>query len=164
MVDDIVVVVVAVVVIIVALDGDDEICGFVDFFALSTFCDGLLGKNGFGILLSNCPATRADVDLSVSVLLSVDDVSGVMGVRGCGGLLLGEGLLRFVPWSAHFASNFDLAFEPGGLPTIAIRETNIRKNCIWILFFRYTITVEDMKWKKKQCYVGKSFTNSGMLS
>lgn len=103
---------------VAALDGgDDEFC-WLDFFALSEF-SGTMGKKVLGDLevFSDWLATRADVDLSVSVLLSVDDVSGVIGVRGGGGLLDGEGLLRVVPCAAHFASNLPLALEPGGLPT-----------------------------------------------
>lgn len=71
---------------------------------------------------------KLGMDLSVSVLLSVDDVSGVTGVRG-GGLLQGEGLFRWVPcatWAAHFASSLALDFEPGGLPTATIEKIQPR--------------------------------------
>lgn len=35
------------------------------------------------------------------------------------GLLLGEEFF-WIPWAAHFASNFAFDFEPGGRPTVKI--------------------------------------------
>lgn len=76
-------------------------------------------ESGLNILVGSIGGAKFGKDLSVKELLSVDDVSGVIGVSSGGGLLLGEGLPR-VPCAtcaAHFASNLVLDFEPGGLPT-----------------------------------------------
>ena len=68
---------------------------------------------GFRVLIFLTGVGMSVFNLSVR-LLSLDEVSGVCRVERWGGLLLGE---EVVPWAAHFASNFDLLFEPGGRPT-----------------------------------------------
>lgn len=64
---------------------------FLDLSVLTLLINGLKA-----LLLSMVGMRGGKVDLSVKELLSVDDVSGVTGVRGGGGGLLlgGEGLRR----------------------------------------------------------------------
>lgn len=83
-------------------------------------------KKGLKVLLLSVVGIRVGIALSVKELLSVDDVSGVIGVRGGGGLLEGEGLRR-IPCAIcviHLASNLLLDLDPGGLPTVNIQKTN----------------------------------------
>lgn len=94
----------------------------VDFLCLSTL---MALKKGLKDLLASLVGMRVGIVLSVKELLSVDDVSGVIGVRDGGGLLGGEGLRR-IPcaiWVIHFASNLLFDLDPGGLPTAKIEKT-----------------------------------------
>lgn len=71
-----------------ALGGDETFCWLI-LFGLSELKGTL--ETGLKVL------SKGGMDFSVRELLSVDEVSGVMGVSSGGGLLHGDGLLGWVP-------------------------------------------------------------------
>lgn len=69
-------------------------CGDVFVFAAFLFLSRVVvaDDNGLNDLLLSDGGINIGVGFSVRELLSVEDVSGVLGVKSGGGLLLGEGV------------------------------------------------------------------------